>query len=201
MEARLLRMPLGTFLSSRINCLSPVNATTKRHESTYRRSKKRLNIKPDATFLSNSHSPQQDHIIFNPPSSAPSILHTPLKFLPKEDKRKQLFATAAAIQPKGRLPPIIPKYKPVGVRHHLTDADIAEIQRLRTQDPEKWTARKLANKYNTTTFFIAMCVTAPAEKRQRDAEKKAAVMARWGPKKTKAREERLKRIELALRDE
>ncbi|KAF2458530.1 mitochondrial ribosomal protein subunit L20-domain-containing protein [Lineolata rhizophorae] len=38
-----------------------------------------------------------DHVVFNPPSAAPSVHHTPLKFLPRQDRRRrELLAAAAA---------------------------------------------------------------------------------------------------------
>jgi len=202
MEARLLRRPLGDLFSRGTQCLVSANVSVSacRHVSSYRRTKQRLNIKPDSTFLLNSHSPPQDHIIFNPPSSAPNVLHTPIKFLPKEDRRKQLFASRTSPQAP-RLPPVIPKFKPVGVRHHLTDVDIVEIRKLRSKDPEANTARKLAIKFNCSTYFISMVCEAPKEKKQRDEEARLAKVAMFGPKRTKAREDRKRRMELALRDD
>lgn len=200
MEARLVRRPVIDLIHGKKPCLLSLNTTARRHESSTRRSKHRLNIKPDASFISNN-SPQQDHVIFNPPSSAPSALHTPLIFLPKEDKRKQLFATPVARPAAStRLPPVIPKFAPVGIRHHLKDSDIAEIQRLRSSDPEKWTALRLSKKFNCSKVFIQMCAQAPEEKKERDRQKLEIQKARWGPKKTMAREDRLKRRELALKD-
>jgi hypothetical protein len=202
MEARLIRRPVTDLLSGRSQCVLSFSTTTLRHQESYRRTKQKLNIKPDISFLSSGKKSQQDHIIFNPPSSAPSVLHTPLIFLPKGDKRKPLFEKAVAMHPKpAKLPPIIGRFKPVGVRHHLTDADIEEIRSLRTNDPDKWTARRLAYKYNCSIFFISMCCEAPAEKKERDREKEDAMKARWGPRRRKAREDREKRIQLALRDE
>lgn len=201
MEARLVRRPLIDLLSGKRQCLLPSNTTARRHESSSRRTKHRLNVKPDVSFLSNS-SLRQDHIIHNPPSSAPSVYHTPLIFMPKEDKRKHLFAATAAPQASStRLPPVIPKFKPVGVRHHLKDSDIAEIQKLRTSDPEKWTALRLSKKFNCSMRFISMCCEAPEEKKERVRQKQEATMARWGPRRTMAREDREKRIELALKDQ
>jgi hypothetical protein len=200
MEARLVRRPVIDLISGKRQCLLSLNTTARRHESSARRAKHRLNVKPDPSFLSNN-SPQQDHIIFNPPSSAPSVFHTPLLFLPKEDKRKQLFAsTLARPATPSRLPPVISKFAPVGIRHHLKDTDIAEIQRLRASDPEKWTALRLSKKFNCTKVFIQMCAQAPAEKVERDKLKLEVQKSRWGPKKTMAREDRLKRRELALKD-
>jgi len=200
MEARLLRRPMASLLSEKSQCILSFSTTARRHQESYRRTKKLLNIKPDSSFLPSKYS-QQDHIIFNPPSSAPSVLHTPLIFLPREDKRRALFEKAAAMHSTStKLPPIIAKFKPIGVRHHLTDKDIAEIQKLRTGDPDKWTAGRLAFKFKCSKHFIGICCEAPPEKKERDREKEEAMMARWGPKKMKAYQDRMKRRELEKRD-
>jgi hypothetical protein len=201
MEARLLQRPIIDLFSSRTQCLFSLNPASRRHESSYRRSKKLLNVKPDSSFLLSNKSPQEDHIVFNPPSSAPSINHTPSIFFPKEDKRKQLFAATTAKTPSTRLPPVIPTFKPIGVKHHLNESDIAEIQRLRTQDPFKWTAAKLARKFNCSMFFVKMCCEASKERKEYERKRLEALRARWGPKRTRAREDMLRRKELALKAE
>lgn len=201
MEPALLRRPVLDLFSARSQCLFCLTTVSRRHESSYRRTKQRLNVKPDSSFLLSRSSPQQDHIIFNPPSSAPSVLHTPLIFLPKEDKRKQILAPTAARTTNAPLPPVIAKFKPMGVRHHLTEADITEIQRLRTSDPFQWSAAKLARKFNCSMFFVKMCCEAPEEKKELERQKLEALRSRWGGRKTRAREDMLKRKELALRDE
>ena len=200
MEARLIRRPAIDLLCGRTHCIFSLNTTARRHESSYRRTKQRLNVKPDSSFTLSNNSPKHDHIIFNPPSSAPSVLHTPLKFLPKEDKRRQLLeATSRKAPGLTRLPPLISKHKvPM---HHLTDADIAEIQRLRASEPMNWSANKLARKFNCSIFFIQMCCQAPQEKKELERQKLEAKKVQWGPRRTKAREDKLKRWELILKDE
>jgi hypothetical protein len=206
MEARLLRRPVASLLLGRPQCLLALNATSSRHESSYRRSKSRLNVKPEPSFLpSYSKTPvQQDHIVFNPPSSAPSVLHTPLKFLPKEDKRKQLLVATAQkfSSSQTRLPPPI-RAKPKVPHHHLSDADIAEIIRLKRQDPDEWTNTKLARKFNCSSLFISICLTQcgvdNTKRKLEMKEKLEAVQARWGPRRRKAREEQEKRLKLAFR--
>ncbi|KAJ9657962.1 hypothetical protein H2201_007969 [Coniosporium apollinis] len=77
----------------------------RRHEATARRLTKKHRIPPAPAFA-NTTQPQ-DHIIYNPPSSAPNVYHTPLKFLPKSDRRRDLLlaqqhaaqAAAAAYKP------------------------------------------------------------------------------------------------------
>ena len=206
MDSRLVRRPVLDLLSGRSQCLLSLNASSRRQQSSYRRSKQRLNIKPDSSFLPRD-SPNQDHIIFNPPSSAPSVLHTPLKFLPKEDKRRQLLAaTASRFQSStSTLPP--PVYKTQKFpHHHLTDKDIAEILRLKRQDPEEWTNNKLSRKFNCSHHFISICLdgcgaAGDAERKKAMADQLEAVKSQWGPRRRKAREDRVKRMELALKGE
>ncbi|OJD31742.1 60s ribosomal protein [Diplodia corticola] len=71
---------------------SPIAHTQRRHESTTRRQLNRLRSVPSAPYATPSPSHTADHIIFNPPSSAPSVYHTPLKFLPAHDRRRELYA-------------------------------------------------------------------------------------------------------------
>ncbi|KAH9218796.1 mitochondrial ribosomal protein subunit L20-domain-containing protein [Leptodontidium sp. 2 PMI_412] len=204
MDSRLVRRPVLDLLSGRSQCLLSLNASSRRQQSSYRRSKQRLNVKPDSSFLSHDGT-NQDHIIFNPPSSAPSVLHTPLKFLPKEDKRRQLLASRFQSSATSTLPP--PVYKTQRFpHHHLTDKDIAEIIRLKRQDPEEWTNTKLSRKFNCSNHFISICLDGcgaegNAERKKAMAEELEAVKSQWGPRRRKAREDRAKRFELALKGE
>lgn len=203
MDPRLIRRPIIDLLCRRSQCLAINGLAIRRHESSYRRTKKKLNIKPDASFLFSGSSPQQDHIIFNPPSSAPSVFQTPLKFLPKDDKRRQLLATSttSTATSDARLPPEIFKPKPWFQRHHLSEEDIAEIRRLRTADPDTWTRHKLAKKFNCSSMFVGMVCEAPPARLEKAKAKLDAVKSRWGTKRTMAREDRVKRLEAVWRDE
>ncbi|KAL2168240.1 hypothetical protein VTG60DRAFT_248 [Thermothelomyces hinnuleus] len=76
-----------------------------RHKSTAARTRRALNIPPHPSFLnSGSDRPTTDEIIYNPPSSAASVYHTPFKFLPKSDPRRranlasELLASSTTIQ-------------------------------------------------------------------------------------------------------
>jgi hypothetical protein len=206
MDARLIRRPVLDLLSGRTQCLLSLNPASRRNESSYRRTKQRLNIRPESSFLLSNQSPNQDHIIFNPPASAPSVLHTPLKFLPKEDKRRQLLASTAARHQAidSALPPQVPVKRSVP-HHHLAEADVLEIQRLKREEPDNWTCMKLARKFNCSTFFVSVCLSQcggdDSQRKIEMKEKLEAVQARWGPRRRKAREERAKRYELANRGE
>jgi hypothetical protein len=203
MDMRLLRRPVYDLISGRSHSIFACNVAARRNESTFQRTKKKLNIKPEFSFVFSRSSPQQDHIIFNPPSSAPSVLHTPLKFLPKGDKRRQLLANAftSTLASSSSLPPPVIKPKPGYQRHHLSEEDVAEIRRLRTSDPEKWSRLRLARKFNCSSLFVGICCEATKEKVETEKARLEAIRARWGPKRRMAREDRVKRRESSYRDE
>lgn len=189
-------------------------ATCRRYKSTFRRQRKALRVKPDPSFAP-SKTEMQDHIVFNPPSSAPNVYHTPLKFLPKSDPRRQLHSlapTTTATPPSTpassasaesnitrppRLPrPVRPQYEK---KYHLGQEQIDEIRRLRAEDPRKWTRIKLAEKFECSQFFVSLCCCAPERKAEQDKELEE-IKRRWGRKKTEAREERQARKQLWGRD-
>lgn len=170
-----------------------------RSQSTYRRTKQRLRVKPDASFGAPSHQ-VHDHIIYNPPSSAPSVYHTPTKFLPPEDIRR----TLSAPEPSGADPKIDdlpPVSKPkTEKKYHLTPSDIEEIRKLRLSDPMTWSRWKLAKKFDCSPIFIAMiCETSP-QKKEIQRQVLEAVQSRWGKQRRMAREDRQLRKEAWGRD-
>ncbi|KAJ4311303.1 hypothetical protein N0V94_008021 [Neodidymelliopsis sp. IMI 364377] len=211
---------LRTCLSTRQPSLLP--RVQCRHESTTRRHKKLLAL-PEAPSYTPSRS--EPSLIFNPPSSAPSVYHTPLKFLPKDDKRRQLYSaalshstttslrrqsspvaapgtplsTASHLPPKpsARLPP--PVRTPYEKKYHLDEAQIAEIRKLRLGDPDKWTRVKLAEKFGCSQFFVGMVAKAP-EKAERVALEHEAARQKWGVRRKMAREDRERRKVLWGRD-
>ncbi|KAL8645801.1 MAG: hypothetical protein Q9226_007136 [Calogaya cf. arnoldii] len=177
----------------------------RRHESSARRTTKRLRVKPDPSFIPSTTTDQlQDNVIFNPPSSSPSPYQTPAAFLPPSDPRRSLLARSHEhanpyAQPNKRLPP--PIQKPTEKRYHLKEDEIAEIRRLRQKDPDTWTRKKLAQKFDCSEFFVSMVCEATQEKKQRQQMALDEIKARWGKRRTYAREDRQKRRVLWNRDE
>jgi hypothetical protein len=171
-------------------CLRSVQQQQCRHVSSFRRTKKMLLVQPDPSFTSSTGN--QDHIIYNPPSSAPNVYHTPLKFLPKDDPRRRLHTllrptSASASASTTSLPPAVrPVYEK---KYHLKEADIAEIRRLRAEDPRQWTRVRLAEKFECSQFFVSLCCSAPQIKEQRSTELEK-IKEKWGRTKTEAREDR-----------
>ncbi|KAK2797370.1 hypothetical protein FQN51_008541 [Onygenales sp. PD_10] len=172
----------------------------RRHQSSYRRTKQRLRVKPDASF---SPPPENtpDHIIYNPPSSAPSVYHTPTIFLPTNDIRRKLRAESpAGASPKPqRLPLVIQKKQEE--KRILSAKEIAEMRRLRLEDPMKWSRRALAKHFNCNPHFVMQACDAGPEKKAIQLQVLEAIKSRWGKKRTIAREDRELRKELWARDQ
>lgn len=189
-------------------CATVLNVTTKRNQSSYRRNRSRLNIKPDPNFLPSKTEPH-DHIIYNPPPSMPNVYHTPTIFLPKDDKRrllqppvtKSLLANTPAFTPSGkeRLPP--PVRQPYTKRYHLTEKDIEELRRLWVEDPSTWSRKKLSKKFDCSLAFVCFATDGLIKGRKAAQEKVTEVVkSRWGPKRRVAREDRALRREQWNRD-
>ena len=227
------RVPTSRVATSRVH---------RRYESSYRRHIQRLSIPPAPSF---THSPKKassipsaSHVIFNPPSSAPNVYHTPLKFLPRGDRRRSLYASAVSMHnvsaptpspnasqalspfakpgtqvheavsthPSGLRPsvpegePLPPALKPLqDKKYHLTASDIAEMKRLRAEDPKRWSLLRLAEKFQCSQYFVQICCPNEDAGREHGA-RKADARRFWGPRKTRARDERVRRRELWGRD-
>ncbi|KAL8870700.1 MAG: hypothetical protein Q9174_003317 [Haloplaca sp. 1 TL-2023] len=177
----------------------------RRQQSTARRTTKRLRVKPDPSFVSSIPTEQfRDNVIFNPPSSSPSPYQTPAAFLPPSDPRRSLLAQShdhanPYAQSEKRLPPPAQKKSPEK-RYHLQEKEIAEIHQLRRQDPDKWTRRRLAQKFDCSEFFVAMVCEASPQRKAQQQKALEEVKARWGNRRRYAREDRQKRRELWGRD-
>ncbi|CAP73652.1 uncharacterized protein PODANS_2_10150 [Podospora anserina S mat+] len=195
------------------------NQQQTRQKSTRARHKASLNIPPHPSFLSNPPASSQTGsttLIFNPPSSAPSVFQTPFKFLPKSDPRrratlaKNLFSSSVttnfASQPVdvSSLPTIFDDRSPATTpkNHSLTKEDVEEMRRLRLADPIKNSVLNLARQFGCSVMFVMMCVQAGKEHRDKvHVEPHAAARERWGPKKRQAKEERKRRMEMLMRGE
>ncbi|KAK8069539.1 hypothetical protein PG994_006155 [Apiospora phragmitis] len=215
MEARPVLRPLTTLLNS---CS---RAGQTRLASSTRRTKKALKLPPHPSFLVSGA--EADHITYNPPSAAPSVYHTPFKFLPPSDPRRQaqlssllrgstgLAATAAVSNPttvpatetteKREVPALEEKHQVPVPKYNVTREQVAEMRALRASDPMKWSVVRLAERFECSKLFVMICCKASAEHQARERERKEAIKARWGPSRSLAREDRKKRRTLLLRGE
>ncbi|KAI9800698.1 MAG: hypothetical protein M1825_004020 [Sarcosagium campestre] len=204
MNVSLLARPAARRLPPLFSWPSCPAIVSRRHESSARRTRKKLRVAPDKSFLPSKDSPQQDHIVFNPPSSAPSVYHTPLKFLPKEDQRRELYTSSlisdiSDAPDQTTLPPAVSK--PYEKKYHLTEKDFEEIRRLRKEDPVQWTRSKLAKKFECSQLFVGFLCEASREHKAKEELKTDLVKSRWGRKRREARDDRTKRRESWGREE
>ncbi|EPE05461.1 ribosomal protein 20 [Ophiostoma piceae UAMH 11346] len=150
-------------------------------------------------------------ILYNPPASAPSVYQTPFKFLPKSDPRrvlnissmfKAIDAAPATASAGASAPEVNRHFKPTE-KYHLSEEDVAEMRRLRAEDPKQWSVLALAKKYQCSAVFVMLATKGKAGEAHTAASKARldAVKERWGPIRTKARVERTKRRELLYNGE
>jgi hypothetical protein len=185
-----------------------VTLTATRAQSTSQRTRKALKIAPHHSFTA---GPGEDHIIFNPPSAAPSVYHTPFKFLPRSDPRRQANLTqllrstsqdgsgdssSSVLAPAAGGTPSF-----VAPKRHVTREQVEEMRALRAEDPARWSVVRLAQRFDCSNYFVMMCCRSSAEHRQAERDRLDAVKARWGPIRAKAREDRQKRKALLARGE
>ncbi|KAI0012296.1 mitochondrial ribosomal protein subunit L20-domain-containing protein [Xylariaceae sp. FL0662B] len=227
METRSLLRPLSTLslstssptatttssplLARRVAAAAAVTLTPRRHQSSTARTKRALKVAPHGSFL--TPATESNHIIYNPPAAAPSVYHTPFKFLPRSDPRRQANLTqllhraspspssstsSSSSQHQQNLPPPVPT-PPGTQRYNVTREQVEEMRALREDDPARWSVLKLAERYACSPIFVMMCCRASAEHRGQERERLEAIKARWGPIRSGAREERRKRKALLLK--
>ena len=200
----LTSLPAASSASGRFyKFYSSILTTTQRHQSTYSRTRKRLNIKPDPAFLPSKTEPH-DHIVHNPPPSMPNVYHTPTVFLPKDDKRRLLQAQAPLIgngrkAKKGEAAPAV--RQPYEKRYHLVEKDFDEMRRLRSEDPWKWSVIQLSRKFDCSNVVVRLATEGIAkEKKLVQKELTEAIQSNWGSVRRIAREDRMLRRENWYKD-
>lgn len=205
MPASAIRRPLVA--STRLATTSCPTLVCTRGHKTAARTKRSLILPPHASMTPQAGGASaSDTIIYNPPASAASVYHTPFKFLPKNDPRRTanlaaLFATKPAVTEADLPPPLDVPTRGNAPSYHLTRADALEIQRLRAQDPEKWSIAALAARFKCSKVFITVCTAASKDHKEKLAKQLELVQSRWGPRRRQAREDRTKRKEMLFRGE
>ena len=89
--------------------------------------------------------------------------------------------------------------QPYEKTYNLTPPQIAEIQKLRAEDPDKWTRVRLAERFGCSQFFVGMVAKNEGKAERVEAEHKMA-RERWGNRRRMAREDRVRRKESWGRD-
>lgn len=187
-------------------CAKVLQPVQRRHESTYRRQRSKLNIKPDPSFLP-TKTEQHDHIIYNPPPSMPNVYHTPTIFLPLNDKRRAIQAALKPYQQPQVPADQLPHVRKTVEKAMLTQDQVDEMRQLRLDDPAKWTQTTLSKKYNCSTLFTREVIKKADGRKPRSEMNRqqkvvqAVVRSNWGPKRRIAREDRAIRRDKWFRDE
>lgn len=213
----LLRPAAAAAARGCLNCLNPGTKHTLRQQirtqATSARSRRTRNIPPHPTFLASDSLQQQDRVVFNPPSAAPSVYHTPFKFLPKSDPRRRAnlaslfeshFASDAKVDDMPAVRPSDPRsarVSSISTRGPITRAEVEEMRRLREEDAHKWSVTALADKYDLPRGFVMACCQAPKDKIEFERKKLELIQKRWGPIRAKAREQKERRREMLYRGE
>ncbi|KAF4983243.1 hypothetical protein FDECE_17342 [Fusarium decemcellulare] len=206
MEFRSVARPAARLLNSHTSCLPLIPS---RGHKTTSRTKRSLKIAPHDSFLPDRKAtfPASDSIIYNPPASEASPLHTPFLFLPPNDARRAAITrlrhtpgSPVAPPAENKLPPSM-KYHRRNPNYNLSAADIKEMKRLRAEDPVKWSVNELAEKFGCSTIFVKMAAPAPASHLKNLEAKKERREARWGAIRTQAREDRKRRTVMLYRGE
>ncbi|OQV03422.1 hypothetical protein CLAIMM_08469 [Cladophialophora immunda] len=181
-------------------CAQILRPSFRRHQSSYRRTRSRLNIKPDPDFLP-SKTELHDHIIYNPPSSMPNVYHTPNIFLPKNDRRKVFpdpETRQTLLQSAQQLPALRGQ---TGKRYHLAEKDLKEMRELRRADPTQWSVSRLSKKFDCSPVFTHLVVEGLAPEKGKEQKMVTDVVkSNWGKKRREAREDRQFRKERWYRD-
>ncbi|KIP04668.1 hypothetical protein PHLGIDRAFT_75527 [Phlebiopsis gigantea 11061_1 CR5-6] len=141
------------------------------------------------------------HAEYNALPGELTFIHRPPPTAPAPDSYATL-PTSPLLKSESNAPSELPpqlfaRKKPEPAR--MSDEDIQKMQQLRREDPQKWTAGKLAKEFGCTQGFARMFTKLPkAEQRKalarRDVEHDKH-RAKWGEKKLLQQEIRAKRKE------
>lgn len=199
METWALSRPAARLAFPARTALSHHGAVVRRGHQTTARTKRALKIAPHPYFVTEKND--ASHIIFTPSPSIANPYNTPLKFLPKNDPKRRAYLIsrfqAAATVEGDALPPPTARAPEKKEYPPMTEEGVREMIRLRQEDPETWTISKLAKEFNCSPMFATITTRkAPREYLEKVQAKLDRIKSRWGPRRSKARADRVKRREM-----
>lgn len=134
-------------------------------------------------------------LVYNPSPAAPSAWETPAAFLPKSDTR-----TVRKDEQPFNLSNMPILNAQAQYTSHLTEADAVEIQRLRNEEPEKWTRKALATKFGVSEHVIGILSKSSTARSQEMDSRLQTIKEIWNDKRARARDHRRRRKAFWLRD-
>lgn len=135
---------------------------------------------------------------YNPAPSSPTPYETPAAFLPPSDTRK--IVKDAKQYNVETMPPLSEEVPAQKQQYHLTMADFVEIQRLRYEDPDKWTRKALAKKFKCSLYTISIASRPHPERDTEMSRRLEVIKSIWDTRRSRARVNRQRRRKLWLRD-
>ncbi|SCV06193.1 LANO_0H24146g1_1 [Lachancea nothofagi CBS 11611] len=122
----------------------------------------------------------------------------PRAFLPNDDPRRKFVQTLRPRehQQSSWAPPLHQKKDKT---YHLSPEQVAEIQKLRLENPEKYTRKALAQRFNVSPLFISLISSVSETRSFEMAQRLDAIKQNWHPRRAIARDDRKKRKELWYR--
>lgn len=136
-------------------------------------------------------------VSYNPAPSAPTPLETPAAFLPKRELELRSYIHENKAYNVSSMPLIS---KPPRRTYHLTAEDAEKIQTLRDSEPSKWTRKRLAEEFKVSEFVIGM-VSKPNEAYAKEMQSRLGLIReQWDDKRSRARDQRMRRKKFWLRD-
>lgn len=134
-------------------------------------------------------------LVYNPSPAPLSVYDTAAIFLPESDRRIVRHEDKAY---PVELMPALSEIK--DKKYHLTEKDVIEIQKLRLEDPEKWTKKALAAKFDCSELMVSIA-SKPAPERVTEMNRRLDIIRDiWSPARARARGDRKRRQEIWKRD-
>ncbi|SCU77582.1 LADA_0A01178g1_1 [Lachancea dasiensis] len=122
----------------------------------------------------------------------------PRAFLPRDDPRRQFVQKIRPSEHhQASWAPALHQKKDKS--YHLKPEQVAEIQRLRTENPDKYTRKVLAQKFDVSPLFISLVSSASKTRVEDMSQRLETIKKDWHPKRAIARQDREKRKELWYR--
>jgi hypothetical protein len=158
----------------------------------------RVPSKFNTTSSAGNVKPNYKPGLYHHPSPSIAKVDTPDAFLPLSDPRKGLNITG---KPKVDIQNAPSLSTPREQKLNLTPKEVQEIQTLRMSEPEKWTRKALAKKFDVSPFTISLVSDANPDRKLEMQSRLQTIKASWGEKRQRARADREKRKVAWYRDE
>ncbi|QLQ81985.1 hypothetical protein HG537_0G02390 [Torulaspora globosa] len=120
----------------------------------------------------------------------------PTSFLPAGDSRRTLIEKLRSddrLQGDHAPPVLTSKSTMTEKTYHLKPSDVAEIQRLRSENPEVYTRKALAQQFKVSRLFISLVSDASTQRKQEMDSRLDQIKSQWHEKRRAARTDRIKR--------